>query len=191
MDQSILYFLNGMVGKWPFVDGLAKFLINGSLVIIPLLVLLVFLFGVFLKKERYRTAAVNAACVVLLCLLIGFIIERFTFEVRPMFSLDDMVILMSHTNDSSFPSDHMLLCFGAAFGLWRLSKGLSITTMVFGLLVGLAKIFAAQHYPSDILFTILVALAIYLLYAILLRKLVTKVYQAIDRHIFPKPKESV
>ena len=185
MNQSILHFFNDLVHKSSAVDILAKFLIDGSFLIIPLVILAVYLIGIFARKERCRVAAIHTGCIVVLCLIVGFIIGQLVFEARPMYALNNVTVLLSHSNDSSFPSDHMLFCFGTAFGFWQISKRFSVMIMIFGLLVGIAKIYAAQHYPSDILLTILVAFAVYVLYRIFISKWVANYIQLIERRIFP------
>ena len=185
MNLSILHFFNDMAGRSAVLDGIVKFLIQGSFVIVALVIVAVYLLGIFARKENCRTAAVNAGAIVVLCLVIGLVIEHFVHETRPMFALDNVTVLLPHANDSSFPSDHMLFCFGAAFGFWPLGKKLSFSLMGFGLLVGIAKIFAAQHYPSDILLTILVAFIIALLYHIFIAKWINRLYTAIERRILP------
>ncbi|MDR0287659.1 MAG: phosphatase PAP2 family protein, partial [Clostridiales bacterium] len=158
---------------------------QGTIFITPLVILAVYLIGLFFKKEKYRTTAVNTGCIVILCLVIGLIIEQFVHETRPMFALNNVTILLPHSEDSSFPSDHMLFCFSTAFGFWTLSKKLSFSLMAFGLLVGIAKIYAAQHYPLDILFTILLVLLIYILYWLLISKRVSKLYLTLERRVLP------
>jgi len=175
-----------MVGKSVILDDIAKFLIQGIIFIIPIIILVVYFRGFYLKKKENRTAAVNTGCIVVIGLIIGSIISHLFFEARPMFALGNVTHLMSYTNDSSFPSDHMLLCFGTAFGFYPLSKKLSFWLMGFGLIVGIAKIFAAQHYPLDILGTIILVLAISILYFTLISKWITKLYVAIEKKVLPK-----
>ncbi|MCL2343715.1 MAG: phosphatase PAP2 family protein [Firmicutes bacterium] len=183
MNERILHLLNDMVHKSALLDWFARFLIQGSFFIIAAAILAVYLLGIFLKKENFRSAAVNTGCIVVLCLLIGLLTEQFVHEKRPMFALDNVTALLPHADDASFPSDHMLFCFGAAFGFYPLSKKLSFSLMAFGLLVGIAKIFAAQHYPLDVLFTILGAFVIALAYRILASKRVAKGYQFLERRV--------
>ncbi|MCL2884935.1 MAG: phosphatase PAP2 family protein, partial [Oscillospiraceae bacterium] len=181
MNLAILHFFNNLIHRSAALDGLIIFFIQSALFIIPLVIVAVYLIGIFLKKETCRTAALNAGCLVAVCLLLGLLIEQFVHEPRPMFALDNVIVLLPHANDPSFPSDHMLLCFSAAFGFFPLSKKLSIPLMGFGLLVGAAKIAAAQHYPSDILLTILLTLVISLLYLIFISQWTEKAYLAAER----------
>jgi len=192
MNQAVLHFFNDMARKSAALDGLAKFFIQGSLFIIAAVILAVYLLGIFLKRENFRASAVNTGCIVALCLLAGLLIEQFVHETRPMFALDNVTVLLPHANDSSFPSDHMLFCFGAAFGFYPLSKGLGFSLMGFGLLVGVAKVIAAQHYPLDILLTIAAAFVVALVYLIFVSKWTAKIYLSLERRVasFPRAGEN-
>lgn len=174
-----------MVHKSNTTDSIASFLIQWAPFIIAAVILIIFIIGLFGKSEQCRTSAVNTGCLIVLCLVIGFIVGQFVNETRPMFALTNVTVLLPHSNDSSFPSDHMMICFGAAFGFFQLRKSLSFALMGFGLLAGMAKIYAAQHYPSDILLTILFVFIIYLMYRIFISKRVAKIYLAIEKRIFP------
>ena len=177
-----------MAHRSAVLDGIAKLLIQGSFALAAAVILAVYLVGIFRKREDFRTSAVRTGCIVVLCLLLGLLIEQFVHETRPMYALSDVTPLLPHANDSSFPSDHMLFCFGAAFGFYPLSKKLGFSLMGFGLLVGVAKIYAAQHYPLDILLTILAAFVIALLYRMFVSKWVDKLYLAVERQIFSLPR---
>lgn len=53
---------------------------------------------------------------------------------------------------NAFPSDHATLFFGAAAGLWWVSRrwGTFVLVYIF-LVVGIGRIYIGYHYPSDIL----------------------------------------
>jgi len=185
MNQDILYFFNNMAHTSAALDSIAKFLIQDSALIILIVIVVVYLAGILAKKELFRTTAFNAACTVVVCLIVGFVIGHFVQETRPMFALNDVTVLLPHANDSSFPSDHMLFCFAAAFGFYQLSRKFGVILMVFGLLVGIAKIYAAQHYPLDILLTIILTFVISFLYLTFISKWPLKIYSAVERRIMP------
>ena len=186
MNQSILLFFNGFVGQSAALDGLGKFLIQGGLFLVALVLLAVYILGFARKQLRWRAAAIETGVFAVACLLIGFVIGQIVREPRPLFALaPEVKVLLTHGNDSSFPSDHMLVCFSVAFGLYALNKKLGVSLMVFGLLVGFAKMFAAQHYPLDIAGTILLVLALFLLYRAFVTKWVAKTYLALEHRVLP------
>ncbi|MCL2461662.1 MAG: phosphatase PAP2 family protein [Defluviitaleaceae bacterium] len=185
MNQSILRFFNGMVHKSAAVDGIASFLIKTAPFIVAAVIVAVFAAGLVRKQEKWRAAAFVTGCLVVVCLVLGFVTGHFVNETRPVYALNNMTALLPHADDSSFPSDHMLICFGAAFGFLGLRKWLCFTLAGFGLLVGLAKVYAAQHYPSDILVTVIFVFVIYLLYRAFFSKRLAKLYLAVEKRVFP------
>ena len=53
---------------------------------------------------------------------------------------------------SSFPSDHAVLFFGLAVGIYAVSKRLGLIAILYTLIfIGLPRIFVGYHYPTDIL----------------------------------------
>ncbi len=58
-----------------------------------------------------------------------------------------------HTeSDKSFPSGHTTAAFGACVPVFLLGKkNISWTALLFGVLMGLARIYLCVHYPSDVL----------------------------------------
>lgn len=52
---------------------------------------------------------------------------------------------------SSFPSDHAVLAFCVATGLWIVSRRLGTVAIVYALMTNLPRIYAGTHYPTDFL----------------------------------------
>ena len=78
---------------------------------------------------------------------------------RPFVTLN-LTPLFAHARDSSFPSDHTILGMALAAPLvWR-RHPLGYVLAVWTLLVGFARVAAGIHWPSDIIGTALIALAL-------------------------------
>ena len=104
---------------------------------------------------------VLVACAVSLALsgLAVLVLTRLVDRARPFVALG-LAPLFAHGADSSFPSDHTLV--GAALAaplVWRLWR-LGVPLLIVALLAGLARVAAGIHWPSDILGSALVALAL-------------------------------
>jgi undecaprenyl-diphosphatase len=52
---------------------------------------------------------------------------------------------------SSFPSDHAVLCFCMAVGLWMVSRHLGMVAIIFSCLLNLDRVYLGYHYPTDII----------------------------------------
>jgi undecaprenyl-diphosphatase len=85
------------------------------------------------------------------------------FRQRPMYSVGANLPSVDWRPDmenwSSFPSDHGSYLFAIAAGLWLISRHWGLLFGVFGLWVGLGRVFVGLHYPGDILTGALIGIA--------------------------------
>jgi undecaprenyl-diphosphatase len=79
---------------------------------------------------------------------IGSSIRFFYHRPRPFLALH-IPHLLTETS-YSFPSGHTIFLFALATGIWFVNKKQSYVLFVLALLVGLARVAAGVHYPSDI-----------------------------------------
>lgn len=93
-------------------------------------------------------------------LAIAFGVGHVFSEARPFVSDSSTRLLISHSADNAFPSDHAALAFGASgVLLWR-RYALGVVMVLAALLVGLARIYVGVHWPSDILASAVIGLAV-------------------------------
>src|SRR5947209_13333365 len=113
--------INAHAGEWPWFDALMVFCANLLIFCWPLLLLIVW--GVplswrrrpaqpgeveVLQERRATVLWIAVACLV--AYAINLLIEQFVFEPRP-FVTHTVHLLVSHTADSGFPSDHTAWSF--------------------------------------------------------------------------------
>jgi undecaprenyl-diphosphatase len=67
------------------------------------------------------------------------------------------VPLFDHAADTSFPSEHTLVGVALALALGRVLGRWGVLPVLWALLIGVARIAAAVHYPSDVLGSALLA----------------------------------
>jgi undecaprenyl-diphosphatase len=107
-----------------------------------------------------RQQAVLAGCLAAVVAVgLGLILEHMLARPRPFVALG-IEPLLPHAADSSFPSDHTLVGVALVGALaWRVPR-LGLWLLAWALLVGLARVTAALHYPSDILGSAVLALVL-------------------------------
>ena len=187
INYTLFQEINAHAGEIPWLDALMIFCANTLIFCWPILLLLVW--GVPLNLRRRPLQAGEAEIiqerratvlwVAIACLLtygINLLIEQFVFEPRPFVS-HKVHVLISHTADSGFPSDHTAWSF-AVIGMlfftflpmftstWRKRKDQGqpanaalfrkplwyiVAAFVIGCSIGLARIFVGVHYPGDVL----------------------------------------
>ncbi|MGC8602242.1 MAG: phosphatase PAP2 family protein [Desulfomonilaceae bacterium] len=84
-------------------------------------------------------------------------------SLRPVTELADVHVVGPILRSGSFPSGHSSAAFAVAISLahFTSSRSLKAFLLLFGLLVGLSRIFVGAHFPTDVLWGIIVSLAIY------------------------------
>ncbi len=79
-------------------------------------------------------------------------IIRFVWDIkRPFVELGIQPLFLPFEQGPSFPSGHATFYFALAAVSWNISKKASIAIFVAATLMGIGRISAAVHWPSDIL----------------------------------------
>lgn len=134
------------------------------------------------RNFKLRSESFATGVLFVICLLGSFILGSMFYENRP-FVDHNVVLIVNHAADASFPSDHavgtMALACGILFYRWNLG-----TWMVYGsILVGISRVFVGNHYPGDILGAFILVWILTALYNKLLRRGVVRVYKGLDRRL--------
>jgi len=151
MDLFIFYSINNLAGHWRILDlffvFLAKYLIY--LILISL--------GIYWLKTDWptRKMIIFSFLAVLLGLVFNGLIFLFYFRPRPFIS-HQVNLLLPHSPDSSFPSDHATFVFALAWFFFFFKKRIWSGLLFLGFLLGFSRIYVGLHYPSDIIASFLV-----------------------------------
>ena len=131
---------------------------QAGIFLLPIALLVIWLVASTPNDGR-REAIVAGVASALVAIAVGLVLERILNRPRPFVELG-FEPLFPHAADSSFPSDHTLV--GVALispMLWQSSK-LGIWLLAWALIVGFARVAAGVHYPTDIVGSTLLALAL-------------------------------
>ncbi|QQR82585.1 phosphatase PAP2 family protein [Candidatus Campbellbacteria bacterium] len=151
LNLEILFTLNGILGTSPLIDGIVLFFAQYYVFLIILIAGVVWYRDIytgslltFWKNTKALIASVLGAE-----LLTEFI--RFIYESpRPLHTLNIPYLFDKTSN--SFPSGHTMFVFSLATAMYFFgNKKLAWMLYASGLLIGIARITAGIHYPSDIL----------------------------------------
>lgn len=148
LNHALFLWLNAPEHPPTWTTVLAVFLGEHLIWALPLLLTAGWMRG----GERTRKAMLAAAVAALLGLLLNQLIGLAWEPPRP-FVIGLGRTLISHAADSSFPSDHLTLWWGAAFGLLLQpgQRGLGAALVLLGLPIAWARIYLGVHYPLDML----------------------------------------
>ena len=134
------------------------------------------------RNFKLRGESFATGVLFVICLIGSFILGSMLYENRP-FVDHDVVLIVNHAADASFPSDHavgtMALACGILFYRWNLG-----TWMVYGsILVGISRVFVGNHYPGDIVGAFMLVWILTALYNKFLRRGVVRVYKGLDKRL--------
>lgn len=133
------------------MDEMMKLAANDLIyLIIPLILALWFFPGRLDSRAIRQQLAIATALAVLLALGIGSMVAQLHAHARPFVSDPGTRLLIAHSADNGFPSDHALAIFATVGTLmsWRLRFGIAALSVA--ALIGFARIFVGVHWPSDI-----------------------------------------
>ncbi|WP_319460685.1 phosphatase PAP2 family protein [Micromonospora sp. RTP1Z1] len=103
------------------------------------------------RRGSGMPAAVWAPVGMLLAVAVNQPLVAAVHEPRPYTTLPGILVLVDHSTDPSFPSDHATMAGAVAAGLLLVSWRLGLLAVVAAALMGFARVYVAAHYPYDVL----------------------------------------
>lgn len=98
-----------------------------------------------------RRALVVAVVAAGLAIAVSGLIGQVVYRPRPFIALPHVVhALVTHSADSSFPSDHAAFVFALAAVVLKRSRWLGVASFVLAVGVALARVYVGVHWPSDV-----------------------------------------
>jgi len=169
--------VNDWAYRHAWVGDLAKFLARDGVWLLAALVVVTFLLaGRVLPIEARRGAAV-AGFAMVLALLAGQVISGLVDRTRPFVAHPGHVhLLIAHSRDPGFPSDHATGSFAIAFGLMTADRRIGWFALVLAAAISVSRVAVGAHYPTDVLAgAALGAIAVLIITATPLRRLTDRV----------------
>lgn len=160
IDTWLFAAVNGLAGRWPWLDAPARLLLNDYFV--PTVLALALLALWFEPKNltglkdlsgldrRNRWAVLTATLSAALANTLLKLMNLLYFRPRP-FAGYTVNLLFYHPSDSSFPSNAATLGFAVAAGVWFYNRTWGWGLLVMAALFGLSRIFGGVHYPLDVI----------------------------------------
>lgn len=143
-DTQLLYLLNNVAGQSPFLDGIIVFFATYLAYILILIFLVLVLFSHYQKREKWEILLVTGISAVIARFGITELIRFFYHHPRPS------VYQLLAENSWSFPSGHAMFFFALATAIYLYNKRWGFWFYIAAVLIGVARVMAGVHYPSDI-----------------------------------------
>ncbi|QQS34811.1 MAG: phosphatase PAP2 family protein [Ignavibacteriales bacterium] len=168
-DLTVFYFFNHSLSTG-FLDKFFSIITNVNNWYIAYVVLLGISF--FKGGLKGKLAVVGIILLIVISDQLGYrILKEFFQRPRPCDILTDVITPLGCTGTFSFPSNHALNNFAAAFFFYLLFPKLKWILFVTASLVALSRVYLGLHYPSDIIGGAVIGSALGYLFGIGLLKL--------------------
>ncbi len=180
MNMEFFRLINNLANKNAALDSIMIFFSKDVPYIFMAVTALVFILGVIKNNEEYRKASVNTFVLTVINLFIAFIAGSIYYVDRP-FVHNKVNLLMPHSKDASFPSDHATGTMSIALGLGKYNKILGILMAILSIIVGFSRVYVGHHYPSDVIGAYIIVFITSYLYNLILKDKVEILYLKIEK----------
>lgn len=120
---------------------------------------LLLIFIMIRKKDRRATAWLAVVSIVIELMVVSLILKPIIMRPRP-FTVHGIDILVPVPMGSSFPSGHAASSLAFAFLLFREKASYRHAIMLTAILMAFSRLYVYVHYPSDVLFGIIIGIMI-------------------------------
>ena len=134
----------------------------------------------FMITKKYRKTGIGMMLALMMGLLLCNIWLKPTIaRIRPYdFQMEyfskEIQLLAGGMHDFSFPSGHTIASFEAAVVIALNSKKLGIPAMILAVLIAFSRLFLYLHYPTDVIFSVILGSALAFLGNYLAQKIMDK-----------------
>jgi undecaprenyl-diphosphatase len=135
--------------------------------------------GIVTKNEKMRVITIDTFMVTILNLFLSFAIGVFWYVPRP-FVNNRVNLLIPHTIDASFPSDHAIGTMSIAVGINKWNKVYGRLLIMLSILVGISRVYVGHHYPLDVIGGYAIVFVTSFLYDCFLKNIVQTIYFKIE-----------
>ena len=154
MEFSFLYAIPRTEVLDSFFLGLTKIAGSyGQLWVIVAALLLIF--------KKTRKAGVSVLIAYLAVFLIGQLALKNLFSrPRPCQIDEAFALLVARPSSSSFPSTHSAWAFGTATAIFMQHRKMGVAAYVVAALIGFSRLYMFLHFPTDVLFGMVLGIAL-------------------------------
>jgi undecaprenyl-diphosphatase len=162
-DEKIILFFNQFAQRNRALDNFTNFIAYQNFIKSGILVMLLWWFWFQFKEEESNASNREHILATIVCCLFAIFLGRIMalalpFRPRPMHNPALFFQLPYGSGQSilwdwsSFPSDHAILFFSLATGLFFISRPIGILALLHAvIIISLPRVYVGIHYPSDII----------------------------------------
>lgn len=151
MDTALYRSINAFARRTPWLHGAARTFAGPGIALFALALLAGYVVARRRNDRRAVAGVAWAGGAALVALAIGQVIGGAVGRLRPYATLPGMEVLVAHTTDVSFPSDHATVAGAVAMGLLLVHRRLGLAAVAAAVLMAGTRVYVGAHYPGDVL----------------------------------------
>jgi undecaprenyl-diphosphatase len=150
LNGSIFDSINDLAGRFSALDHLMEFSAQYLVFVIAAIAMGSWFVRAGIGGPNRRVAVYTAVASTAIALLITVTIQHLYTHPRPFVARNDVVLLVNHSADPSFPSEHATAAFAMAAGLGLYRPRFGLLLLSLASLTAFGRIFVGIHYPGDV-----------------------------------------
>lgn len=149
IDLKIFYFFNNLAGKSAAFDFIVIFFADYLQYALAAIFILFLYLGNYSNRQKLQIFLITAISMLIARFGVTNLIRFFYPRPRPFMVYQVNQLIPEGIN--GFPSGHAALFFAMAMAVYFYNKKLGAWFFVAALVMGIARVVAGVHYPSDII----------------------------------------
>lgn len=150
-DRHAFLDVNDFARDTSWLHGFMEWFAKDGIVLLAIALVVAWWLARRARSPRKVAISVWGALGALIALGIGQPISNAAAEQRPFVALPRALLLIHHSADPGFPSDHAIAAGAVACATLLVSWRLGLVTTVVALLIAFARVYVGVHYPQDVL----------------------------------------
>lgn len=179
MNMYLFKLINGLAYKNISIDKIMIVFSKYVPILFMAILAGVYIYGVVKKDIRFRCIAVDVFTMTVANLFLSFLIGLIYYVPRP-FVTNKVNLLLPHTPDASFPSDHVVGTMSIALGLNNWLKLYGRILILLSCIVSISRVYVGHHYPFDVIGGIVISVIANYLYKALVKDKLALLYVSIE-----------
>jgi undecaprenyl-diphosphatase len=150
-DRHSFLDINEFARDTSWLHGVMEFFAKDGIVLMAVALVVAWWLGRAARSPRKVAASVWGALGALVALAVAQPISSAVDERRPFVAIPKALLLIHHSTDPGFPSDHATAAGAVACAVFFVSWQLGAITTVFALIIAFSRVYVGVHYPQDVL----------------------------------------